>query len=73
MLVLSRFAGAAEELPEAIIINPLDVDAIADSLETALAMPLAERRERWRAMFETLTRNDVATWCAAFVRALAAD
>ena len=72
VLVLSRFAGAAEELPEAIIINPLDVDAIADSLETALAMPLAERRERWRAMFETLTRNDVATWCAAFVRALAA-
>ena len=70
VLILSRFAGAAEELTQAIIINPLDVDDIAESLEIALAMPLAERRERWRAMFDHLRRNDIDAWRNAFVRAL---
>ena len=70
VLILSRFAGAAHELPQALIVNPLDVDDISESLETALAMPLDERRERWRAMFETLTRNDITAWRDAFLRAL---
>jgi trehalose 6-phosphate synthase len=71
VLILSSFAGAAEELTQAIIINPLDVDDIAESLEKALMMPLAERRERWQAMYETVCRNDIDAWREAFVQALA--
>ncbi|MBN8728640.1 MAG: alpha,alpha-trehalose-phosphate synthase (UDP-forming) [Xanthomonadales bacterium] len=70
VLILSRFAGAAEELPEAVLVNPLDVDDIADAIETALTMPLAERRERWQAMFDTVSSNDIAHWRSSFVEAL---
>jgi trehalose 6-phosphate synthase len=72
VLILSSFAGAADELTQAIIINPFDADDIANSLEIALTMPLAERRERWQAMFDYLVRNDVAAWRAAFLHALMA-
>ncbi len=72
VLVLSSFAGAAEELPQAIIINPQDVDDIAESIETALAMPLAERQARWQVMFDHLQRNDIHAWRNLFLRALAA-
>ena len=48
VLILSSFAGAADELQQAIIINPFDADDIAESFVTALEMPLAERRERWQ-------------------------
>jgi trehalose 6-phosphate synthase len=71
VLILSSFAGAADELTQAIIINPFDADDIADSLEQALLMPLAERRERWHAMFDHLVRNDIAAWRSAFLDALA--
>ncbi|MFC4820740.1 alpha,alpha-trehalose-phosphate synthase (UDP-forming) [Dokdonella ginsengisoli] len=70
VLVLSNLAGSARELPQAIIINPLDPDDIVESLETALAMPLAERRERWSAMFEHLRRHDITAWRNAFLSAL---
>jgi trehalose 6-phosphate synthase len=70
VLILSSFAGASDELTQAIIINPFDPDDIAESLETALTMPLAERRERWQAMFDHLVRNDIAAWRSAFLAAL---
>jgi trehalose 6-phosphate synthase len=70
VLVLSNLAGSARELPQAIIINPLDPDDIVESLEAALAMPLAERRERWSAMYEHLRRHDITAWRNAFLRAL---
>jgi trehalose 6-phosphate synthase len=70
VLILSSFAGAAAELGEAIIINPLDVDDIAESLETALTMPLGERRTRWRAMFERLAAHDISAWRNEFLAAL---
>ncbi|MCK9538395.1 alpha,alpha-trehalose-phosphate synthase (UDP-forming) [Dokdonella sp.] len=72
VLVLSTFAGAAEELPEAILVNPLDVEDIADGLGRALAMSLDERRDRWHAMFDTLSRNDITHWRNSFVEALEA-
>jgi trehalose 6-phosphate synthase len=71
VLVLSSFAGAAEHLPEAIIINPLDPEDIVESFDRALAMPLAERRERWNAMFDEVRRNGIAEWRSAFVASLA--
>ena len=51
VLVLSQFAGAAQELNGALIVNPLDIDGMADALATALAMPLGERQARYREMF----------------------
>jgi len=71
VLILSSFAGAADELREAIIINPIDPEDIAESLESALAMPQAERRERWQTMYARLCRNDIAAWRRAFLEQLA--
>ena len=62
VLVLSRFAGAAMELSEALIVNPYDLDGVADAIATAHAMPLSERRERWQVMMERLRRDDITAW-----------
>jgi trehalose 6-phosphate synthase len=70
VLVLSRFAGAARELDTALIVNPFDVDQIADALDRALAMPLEERRARHEAMMARLDRHDVHAWREAFLDAL---
>ena len=71
VLVLSRFAGAANELEEALAVNPYDVDGVADAIATAHAMPMAERRERWRAMMDTLEKHDITAWRRDFLHALA--
>jgi trehalose 6-phosphate synthase len=70
VLVLSRFAGAADQLKEALLVNPNSPDEIAEALKRALAMGLEERQARWRAMAETTEREDVTAWRDAFVRAL---
>ena len=70
VLVLSSFAGAAEQLREAIVINPLDAEDIGEALERALTMPLGERRERWAAMFDTVCRQDISAWREAFLQRL---
>ena len=69
-LVLSRFAGAAEVLEQALLVNPHDLDEMADAIGTAAAMPLSERQERWQAMMETLRNNDVGHWARRFLTAL---
>ena len=71
-MVLSTFAGAARELDSALIVNPYDLDGVADAIATATKMPLGERRERWRAMFEHLSRHDITAWRRAYLAALAA-
>ena len=70
VLVLSRFAGAAQELGGALMVNPYDCEGVADAIQRALAMPLDERRERWSAMFEYLLKNDIVAWQRAFVDCL---
>ena len=70
VLVLSRFAGAAHECREALLVNPYDTEAVASALNRALAMPLEERRERHQAMYETLVRNDIAHWAERFITTL---
>jgi trehalose 6-phosphate synthase len=72
VLVLSCFAGAAEELREAVLVNPHDVEGMAESIRQGLAMSLGERRERWTAMMATIERNDITHWRESFVAALAA-
>ena len=70
VLVLSRFAGAAQELDEALLVNPADTEEVADALERALAMPLEERKMRWRAMMDVLERQDITAWRRSFLAAL---
>jgi trehalose 6-phosphate synthase len=71
VLILSRFAGAAEELSEALIVNPYVVDDVADAMAKALAMPLEERTARHGALLERIRRNDAAEWRRLFLAALA--
>jgi trehalose 6-phosphate synthase len=70
VLVLSRFAGAAEELSDAIIVNPLDADEVAEALHHALNMPRAERRARHEKLFELVCQTTAATYCRDFLNAL---
>ncbi|HET7358986.1 MAG TPA: alpha,alpha-trehalose-phosphate synthase (UDP-forming) [Rhodanobacteraceae bacterium] len=72
VLVLSRFAGAAQELTAALLVNPYDQDGVAEALERALSMPLAERRQRWRAMMTVLEKHDIGAWRSAFLETLTA-
>jgi len=70
VLVLSRFAGAAEDLEEALIVNPYDIDDIAHALEQALTMPLDERRSRHKALFKRVCERDATNWRNSFMAAL---
>jgi trehalose 6-phosphate synthase len=72
VLVLSRLAGAADELESALLVDPLDTEGVAEALERALAMPLAERRERWAAAMAVLRENTAARWRERFLEALEA-
>jgi trehalose 6-phosphate synthase len=71
VLVLSQFAGAAEELKSALIINPYDIEATADAITCAFAMSLDERKDRWNAMMAMLRANSVHNWASSFLEALA--
>jgi trehalose 6-phosphate synthase len=70
VLILSRFAGAAEEMTEALIVNPYDSDDIAKAMHVGLAMELEERRERWRALHEKVTTNTARRFCSVFLKHL---
>lgn len=62
VLVLSRCAGAAHELVEAVLIDPLDIAATASAIDTALRMPREARRDRMRSMRKTVERHNVYRW-----------
>ncbi len=62
VLVLSEFAGAIEELHEALPCNPFDVEGLAGTLDLALELPADDRRRRIRAMSERVSRHDVFRW-----------
>jgi trehalose 6-phosphate synthase len=70
VLVLSKFAGAANELDTALHVNPHDIDGMAKTIATALVMPLTERRMRWEAMMERLNNSTIQQWFADFVDTL---
>jgi trehalose 6-phosphate synthase len=72
VLVLSKFAGAANELDTALLVNPHDIDGMARTIATALSMPLTERRMRWEAMMVKLRAGTIQRWFADFVDALQA-
>jgi trehalose 6-phosphate synthase len=70
VLVLSKFAGAANELDTALMVNPHDIDGMARTIATALSMPLTERRLRWEAMMKKLRSGTIQQWFGDFVDAL---
>jgi trehalose 6-phosphate synthase/phosphatase len=62
VLILSTFAGASRELPEALLVNPFDVSETATAMRTAMLMPREERRERMKLMRRTVKENNVYRW-----------
>ncbi|HSM19363.1 MAG TPA: trehalose-6-phosphate synthase, partial [Hyphomicrobiales bacterium] len=67
VLVLSKFAGAAEELHEALIVNPYDLDEVAEAMQQAITMPLKERQERHNALLDRVKRHDSRHWQESFL------
>jgi trehalose 6-phosphate synthase len=72
VLVLSRFAGAAEQMRDALLVNPYDIAATAQAIQHALQMPLDERRARHAALLAQTRAQDVHWWRRNFLDALAA-
>ena len=72
VLVLSRFAGAAQQLEGALIVNPYDIQGVADALQTALNMPLAERKRRYSTLITSVREDNVVRWRESFLERLEA-
>ena len=69
VLILSQFAGAAEQMSEALIINPYDSIAIAHAVKQAIEMPLEERQARWHKLYENISAQDINWWRQRFLDA----
>jgi trehalose 6-phosphate synthase len=72
VLVLSEFAGSARQLDAAVIVNPHDIDAMAQCIRRAVNMTLHERRERWTSMMAVIERASIHDWYSRFMAALSA-
>jgi trehalose 6-phosphate synthase len=73
VLILSRFAGAADEFRRAVLVNPYDAESVAGAIAQALAMPLEERRARHGALLAAVSDYDVDRWQREFLAALRGD
>jgi len=71
VLVLSEFAGAADELGSALLINPHDIDGLKDAIMRAVEMPEGEQARRMRALRRRVREHDVEDWSRDFLDALA--
>jgi trehalose 6-phosphate synthase len=71
VLIMSEFAGAGAQLhPEAILVNPYDVEEVAGSIAGACDMPLPERRRRMRALRRKIQKSDIYRWVDSFMEAV---
>jgi trehalose 6-phosphate synthase len=70
VLVLSEFAGAAEQMNAALLVNPYDIKGTAEALAKALRMPLGERRERYADLIATVESTDIHQWRVRFLQEL---
>ncbi|NIR46779.1 MAG: trehalose-6-phosphate synthase [Gemmatimonadetes bacterium] len=70
VMILSEFAGAAQELKTALQVNPHDVDGLAETIEMALSLPQKEATRRMRKMREAIGNYTVFDWADSFVTAL---
>ena len=70
VLILSRFAGAAAQLTDAVLVNPYSAEELSDAICLALKMPMEERRARHQAMLKCVMEQDVLWWRRKFTDAL---
>lgn len=70
VLILSRFAGAASQMKQALIVNPFSREEVADAIATALSMGRSERIARWRLLMDGVERDNVIAWGKSFVDTL---
>ena len=73
VLILSRFAGAAQQLSQALLVNPYSPDDIASKIAQALDMPLAERKSRWQSLIACVRDENMTWWTRNFINDLAAE
>jgi trehalose 6-phosphate synthase len=71
VLILSQFTGASRELRDALIVNPYDIEEMAEAIHTALEMNPTEQKIRLRGMRETLKSRNIYYWAADLITALA--
>jgi trehalose 6-phosphate synthase len=71
VLILSQFTGASRELRDALIVNPYDIEEMAEAIRTALEMNTGEQKTRMRGMRETLKNRNIYYWAADLITALA--
>jgi len=67
VLILSQFAGAAEQMKEALIVNPYDTENVANAIYQALHMPIEERKARWSALHKGVSQQDIHWWRDRFL------
>lgn len=72
VLILSQFAGAAETMSDALIVNPFDAEEVAAAMHRGLNMELDERRRRWEALREAVWSTTAAKYCSVFLSYLEA-
>ncbi|WP_309081256.1 trehalose-6-phosphate synthase [Zhihengliuella sp.] len=72
-LILSEFAGAADQLKHALLVNPHDIDALKERIIEAVRMPRTEAQRRMRIMRRQISTNDVSRWSRRFLKSLSAD
>jgi trehalose-6-phosphate synthase len=70
VLVLSRFAGAARQMSDAVIVNPFSHEEVSEGIKRALTMERGERIARWRRLMDGVAGSDVNIWRDSFVAAL---
>jgi trehalose 6-phosphate synthase len=70
VLILSRFAGAAAECKDALLVNPYDLESVASAIARALEMPLSQRRDRHSYILAALSQNSSDIWGARFIQSL---
>ena len=70
VLILSRSAGAAEQMTEALIVNPHDAEEVGDAIERAFMMPREERQTRHAALLQVVHDTDIFEWGAGFLDCL---
>ncbi len=72
VLILSRFAGASQEMKGSIVINPYDIERSADAIKTALEMPIEEQHHRMNQMRQIIVRQNIYGWASDLINTMAA-
>ena len=67
VLILSRFAGAAQQMQDALLVNPHSADDVAHNIRLALDMPLEERKKRWEKLIVSVREENVLRWTENFI------